>query len=101
MIDDDVSLDELSEAVEHMHGVRASRMCRRLPSRFEGKPVWQGERESVRARVAPERDASVRVELRTEGTKRKFVAILGAPPLTDAVTAVRAYAMSATRTKQN
>ncbi len=62
--------------------------------------MWQGERESVRARVAPERDASVRVELRTEGTKRKFVAILGAPPLTDAVTAVRAYAMSATRTNK-
>jgi hypothetical protein len=42
-MDDDVSVDELREAVEHMHGVPARFIeAVEVDERFEGQPVWQG-----------------------------------------------------------
>ena len=43
MLDDDVSLDELREAVEHLHGAKASHVeTVQVDERFQGQPVWQG-----------------------------------------------------------
>ena len=38
--DDDVSVDELREAVEHLHGVPAR--CVEVDERFNGEVAWQG-----------------------------------------------------------
>jgi hypothetical protein len=42
-IDDDVSIDELREAVEHLHGVSARFVeAVEVDERFKGAVVWQG-----------------------------------------------------------
>jgi len=42
-LDDDVSVDELREAVEHMHGVPARFVeAVEIDERFNGEVVWQG-----------------------------------------------------------
>ena len=101
-MDDDVSVDELREAVEHMHGVRA-RYIETVPvdERFKGEVVWQGDVKVFALDAHP--SGAVRAyawSYRTEGTKRRFVAILGVPPITEPVLAVRAYIVSTTM-KQN
>jgi len=41
--DDDVSIDELREAVEHMHGVPARYLeTVEVDERFKGQVAWQG-----------------------------------------------------------
>jgi hypothetical protein len=85
MIDDDVSVDELREAVERMHGVPARFVeAVEVDERFEGQPVWQGAVKVFALEGHP--PGAMRVyawSYRTEGTRRKFKAVLGVPPSTD------------------
>jgi hypothetical protein len=42
-MDDDVSIDELQKAVEHMHGVPARFVeAVEVDERHDGQPIWQG-----------------------------------------------------------
>ena len=96
VMDDDVSIDELREAVEHLHGVPARFVeAIEVDERFQGKPVWQGTVKVFALDKHPSGATRAYAwSVRTEGTRRRFVAILGVPPVTDATMAVRASIMA-------
>jgi len=103
VVDDDVSVDELREAVEHMHGVKAKFLkAVEVDERFEGKPVWQGTVKVFTLDGHPS-GASLAFawSVRLEGTKRRFVAILGVPPVVSPTMAVRAYIMAEAKKTQS
>ena len=101
--DDDVSVDELREAIEHMHGALARFVeAVEVDERFDGKPVWQGTVKVFSLDKHPSGASRAYAwSFRTEGSKRRFVAILGVPPVTDAIMAVRAFVLAETRKKAN
>jgi hypothetical protein len=81
--DDDVSIDELREAVEHMHGVPARFVeAVEVDERFKGEIVWQGA-VKVFALIGHPSGAKLAYawSYRTEGKRRKFKAVLGVPPV--------------------
>src|SRR5580700_4613057 len=90
--DDDVSLDELREAVEHMHGVPARFVeAVEVDERFNGEVVWQGAVKVFALTGHP--SGATRAYAWShlvEGTRRKFKAVLGVPPVDGPVMAVRA-----------
>ena len=61
-LDNDVSVDELREAVEHMHGVPARFVeAVEVDERFNGEVVWQGAVKVFALGVAPVTDAATAV----------------------------------------
>jgi hypothetical protein len=92
MVDDDVSIEELQKAVEHLHGVPATFVeAVAVDERFQGAVVWQGTVKVFSLAGHP--SGATRAYAwshRTEGTRRKFKAVLGVPPVDSAVMAVRA-----------
>lgn len=103
MVDDDVSIDELREAVEHMHGVPATFVeAVEVDERFQGAIVWQGTVKVFALAGHP--SGATRAYAwshRTEGTRRKFKAVLGVPPVDSAVMAVRASILADEKKKQS
>ncbi len=89
--DDDVSIDELKEWVEFFHGVPASFVeAVEVDERLDGKVVWQGAVKVFALTGHPlGATRAYAWSVRTEGTKRKFKAMLGIPPVDGPVTAVR------------
>ncbi len=68
VIDDDVSIDELQKAVEHMHGVPARFVeAVEVDERFNGEIVWQGAVKVFALAGTRAGDAGVRVELPDRG----------------------------------
>jgi len=102
-MDDEVSIEELQKAVEHLHGVPASFVeAVDVDERFNGEIVWQG-RVSVFA-LSGHPSGATRAYAwshRTEGTRRKFKAVLGVPPVDSAVMAVRASIIADEKKTQN
>lgn len=92
LMDDEVSIEELQAAVEHMHGVPASFVeSVDVHETFNGETVWQGAVKVFAITGHP--SGATRAYAwshRTEGTRRKFKAVLGVPPVDSAVMAVRA-----------
>lgn len=83
-ISDDVSLDELREAVEHLHGVPARYVeAVEVDERFNGEIVWQGAVKICELTAHPSGETTAYAwSFRTEGTRRRFKAVLGVPPST-------------------
>ena len=77
--DDDVSIDELQKAVEHMHGVPARFIeAVEVDERFNGEIVWQGAVKVFALTGHPSGATKAYAwSFRTEGTKRKFKVVLG------------------------
>jgi hypothetical protein len=103
MQDDDISVEELREAVEHMHGVPAKFVeSVDVDERFNGAVVWQG---TVKVFALKNHPSGAKLayawSVRTEGSKRRFVAILGLPPVTSALMAVRASILADTKRAEN
>ena len=91
-LDDDVSIDELREAVEYLHGVPARYVeTVEVDERFKGDVVWQG---AVKVFALDGHPSGAKLAYAwsylVEGTRRKFKAILGVPPVDGPVMAVRA-----------
>lgn len=103
MRDDDVSIEELLKAVEHLHGVPASFVeAVDVDERFNGEVVWQGTVKIFA--ITGHASGATRAyawSYRTEGTRRKFKAVLGVPPVDSAVMAVRASILAAQQKKTN
>jgi len=102
-MDDDVSNEELQAAVEHMHGVPARFVeSVDVDERFNGAIVWQGT-VKVFALIGHPSGAKLAYawSFRTEGTRRKFKAVLGVPPVDSPVMAVRASILAEERAKAN
>ena len=102
-MDDEVSTEELQKAVEHLHGVPATFVeAVEVDERFQGEIVWQG-RVTVFA-LAGHPSGATRAYAwshRTEGTRRKFKAVLGVLPIDSAVMAVRASIMADSAKEKN
>jgi hypothetical protein len=103
MTDDDVSIDELREAVEHMHGVPARFVeAVEVDERFNGEVVWQGAVKVFALTGHP--SGATRAYAWShlvEGTRRKFKAVLGVPPVDGPVMAVRASILAEQQAKKN
>jgi hypothetical protein len=102
-IDDDVSVDELREAVEHLHGVPARFLeAVEVDERFNGEVVWQGAVKVFELTGHPSGATRAYAwSFRTEGTRRKFKAVLGVPPVDGPAMAVRASILADEQRKQN
>jgi hypothetical protein len=103
MINDDVPVDELREAVEHMHGVPARFVeAVEVDERFQGEVVWQGAVKVFALEGHPSGATRAYAwSYRTEGTRRKFKAVLGVPPVDGPVMAVRASIMAEVQRAKN
>ena len=100
---DDVSIDELREAVEHMYDVKVAYVeTVAIDERFHGKTVWTGDVKVFAVEAHPTGATRAYAwSMLTEGAKRRFVAILGVPPITNALEAVRAFVLSTAAPKTN
>ena len=89
---DDVSIEELQKAVEHMHGVPARFLeAVEVDERFKGDVVWQGTVKVFALDKHPSGATRAYAwSYLVEGTRRKFKAVLGLPPVDGPVMAVRA-----------
>lgn len=101
--DSDVPVDELQRAVEHMHGVPARFVeSVEVDERHEGKRVWQGAVKVFELTAHPSgAKRAYAWSYVTTGTKRRFMAVLGLPPVDGPVMAVRASILADQQTKRN
>ena len=91
---DPAGLPALIEAIRHMHGLEST-WLESVPVReeHEGKPVWIGEVQ-VFAVTHPKASRVYAWSHETDTGKRRFHAVLGAPPVDGAVMAVRTAVLS-------
>jgi hypothetical protein len=88
---DPAGIPALQEAIAHMHGLRSEWVeSVSVTETFNGETVWDGEVQVF----AVEHPTATRCYAWSHeagpGGRRKFFAVLGAPPVTDAFVAVRA-----------
>jgi hypothetical protein len=102
-VDDDVSVEELQKAVEHMHGVPAKfDEAVEVDERFNGEVVWQGAVKVFALEKHPSGATRAYAwSYLVEGTRRKFKAVLGVPPVDGPVMAVRASILAEQQKKRN
>ncbi len=95
---DEAGIEALQEAIKNMHGC-SSDWVRSVPvhEMFNGQTVWQGEVQVFQVFLHPKTDRCYAWSYATEGTRRRFVAVLEIGPVIDAVTAVRAVIASDAR----
>jgi hypothetical protein len=91
---DAAGIPALKEAIRHMHGLDA-RWLESVPvhETHEGRTVWGGEVQ-VFAVEHPKASRVYAWSHETEGDRRRFHAVLGAPPVDGAVMAVRTSALT-------
>lgn len=91
MIDADVSVEALADAVKHTHGCDAHFVERvEVTEMFDGAIAWTGSVTVFDVNHAVARRAYA-WSYATEGERRRFVAVLGLGPVTSPQTAVQAY----------
>jgi hypothetical protein len=94
---DAAGIPALQDAIRHLHGLEAT-WLESVPvhEQHEGEIVWEGEVQVF----AVEHPKTTRVYAwshETEGGKRRFHAVLGEKPVTEAVKAVRVAILSETQ----
>ena len=88
---DPTGTEALRDAIRHMHGCESAWVeSVSVTETFRGEMVWDGEVQVFELVKHPTAKRAYAWSYATEGTKRKFVAVLQAGPVTDAITAVRA-----------
>ena len=79
------------EAIKHMHGCGSVWLkSEAVTEMFDGKIAWQGEVQIFALLGHPTAKLCYAWSHQTDGGKRRFVAVLGLPPVDSAVMAVRA-----------
>ena len=88
---DPAGLDALHDAIRHLHGCEST-WVEGVPvtETFNGETVWDGEVQVFDLDGHPTAKRAYAWSYATEGTRRKFVAVLQLGPVVDAITAVRA-----------
>jgi hypothetical protein len=88
---DPAGLPALLDAIRHMHGCEA-RHVESVPVRetFQGQVVWDGEVQVFDVTGHPKATRCYAWSHATEGSRRRFYAVLHAPPVDSPVAAVRA-----------
>jgi len=102
-LDDDVSIEELQKAVENLHGVPARFLeAVEVDERFKGEIVWQGAVKVFALTGHPSGATRAYAwSYLIEGTRRKFNAVLGVPPVDGPVMAVRASILAERAKRKN
>lgn len=87
---DDAGVDALRDAIKNMHACD-SRWVEsvQVTERFNGKIVWDGEVQVFDLVGHPRAKRAYAWSHATEGSKRRFVAVLGLPPVDGPKSAVR------------
>jgi hypothetical protein len=88
---DPAGVDALRDAIKHMHGCD-SKWVESVPvnETFRGQAVWHSEVQVFDLVGHATAKRAYAWSHETEGGKRRFVAVLGVPPVDGPVTAVRA-----------
>lgn len=88
---DPAGLPALLDAIRHLHGVEAA-WVESVPvhETFQGATVWRGEVQVFDLIGHPTAGRCYAWSHATEGERRRFVAVLHAPPVDRPVAAVRA-----------
>jgi hypothetical protein len=99
---DPAGIPALQEAIRHLHGCE-SRWVESVPvhEKHDGDTVWRGEVQVFDLVGHPTAKRAYAWSHATEGTKRKFVAVLGVPPVVDAKAAVQASVVATFKKAQN
>jgi hypothetical protein len=88
---DDAGIPALVEAIKHLHGLDATWVRSEfIREEFNGELVWQGDVECFSVTGHPVVKEAFAWSYPTEAGKRRFMAILGLPPVTGARQAVQA-----------
>jgi hypothetical protein len=98
---DAAGLPALIEAIRHLHGCNATWIeSVAVHEKHEGATVWEGEVQvfTIDHASAPRCYAW---SYATTGAKRRFVAVLGVPPVDSPVAAVRASVVADARSKRS
>ena len=97
---DPAGLPALVDAIKHMHGCAAT-FVESVPVRetFNGATVWEGEVQVFELRGHLTAKRAYAWSHATEGAKRRFYAVLHAPPVDSPVAAVRASIVADARKK--
>jgi hypothetical protein len=95
---DPAGLPALQEAIRHLHGAEAV-FVESVPLRevFGSKTVWEGEVQVFDLRGHPTAKRAYAWSHATEGTKRRFYAVLHEGPVDSPVKAVRASIVADSR----
>jgi len=90
-MEDTEDLEALKEAIRNMHGCDST-WIEAVPvhETFQGQTVWQGDVQVYELTGHPQAKRAYAWSHATEGTRRRFYAVLQLGPVVDAVTAVRA-----------
>lgn len=81
----------LQDAIKHLHGCDSKWVeSVQVHETFQGQTVWDGEVQVFFLIGHPTAQRAYAWSYATEGERRRFVAVLEAGPVKDAVTAVRA-----------
>jgi hypothetical protein len=98
----EINPSELKRAVESQHGCTAA-LAQSVPVKevFDGKTVWEGIVHVFKIYGHPQASQAYAWSSPIEGSdKRRFFAVLHAPPITSPVEAVRAAIVQEHRSKQ-
>jgi hypothetical protein len=88
---DPAGIPALQDAIRHMHGCESTWVeSAPVTETFQGAIVWDGEVQVFELTGHKTARRAYAWSHATEGTRRRFFAVLHAGPVTDAVMAVRA-----------
>jgi hypothetical protein len=97
---DPAGLPAIEEAIRHMHGCEPT-FVESVPVRetFNSKTVWEGEVQVFDLRGHPTAKRAYAWSHATDGSKRKFYAVLHEGPIDSPVKAVRASIVADSKKK--
>ncbi|MGO8998920.1 MAG: hypothetical protein ACLQVI_36810 [Polyangiaceae bacterium] len=98
---DDAGIPALQDAIRHMYGLEAT-WLESVPVHevFRGATVWQGEVQVFAVEHAQTKRVYAWSHV-TTGTKRRFHAVLGVPPIDSPLLAVRASIVGEAKRAEN
>jgi hypothetical protein len=102
MNEDPAGTEALREAIRNLNGVDST-WVEAVPVKesFQGKTVWEGAVQVFELVGHPTAKRAFAWSFATEGTKRRFVAVLQTGPATSPETAVRAAIVAEERARRN
>jgi hypothetical protein len=84
-------IDKLAQVIRDLHGAEATHVRSELVREtFRGETVWEVVVEAFAIRGHPKATTAYAWAHETDEGKRRYVAVLGVPPVNSAVDAVRA-----------
>jgi len=84
-------IKRLRKAIRDLHGVDSAHLrSEAVHEKFQGRTVWEGIVEVFALKGHPKATQAYAWAHETDDGRKRYVAVLGVPPITDACAAVRA-----------